>query len=175
MSWFFISGGQSIGASTSASVLLMTIQCWFPLGLTDLISLLSKGLSGVFFSTTVWKHQFFGTQFFLWSNSHLTSQIFSFPVEEVGTACDSWKPWFIFFSFFPVFFLFLFFFPPCFSLPILCSLQDFSSLTKYWTHVLVSESRVLTTGPPEFPLTLLRQSIQVQVQIKVLQLRDVSG
>ena len=50
----FASGGQSIGAS--ASVLPMSIQGWFPLGLTGLISLLSKGLSRVFYSTTVWKH-----------------------------------------------------------------------------------------------------------------------
>ena len=48
---FFASGGQSIGAS--ASVLPMNIQCWFPLGLTGLISLQSKGLSRVFSSTTV--------------------------------------------------------------------------------------------------------------------------
>ena len=45
MSWLFSSGGQSIGASASASVLLMNIQGWFPLGLTSLISLLSKGES----------------------------------------------------------------------------------------------------------------------------------
>ena len=51
MSKFFISGGQSIGAS--ASVILMNIQGWFPLGLTGLISLLSKGLSRVFSSTTI--------------------------------------------------------------------------------------------------------------------------
>ena len=44
MSWFFESGGQHIGAPASASVLLMNIQDWFPLGLTSLISLLSKGL-----------------------------------------------------------------------------------------------------------------------------------
>ena len=52
MSQLFASGGQSIGASASASVLPMSIQGWFPLGLTGLISLLSKGLSRVFFSTT---------------------------------------------------------------------------------------------------------------------------
>ena len=51
--------GQSIGASASASVLSMSIQDWFPLGFTDLISLLSKGLSRVFSSTTIQKHQFF--------------------------------------------------------------------------------------------------------------------
>ena len=61
----------NIGSLTSASVLPMNIQSWFPLGLTDLISLLSKGLSRVFSSTTVWKHQFLGTQPSLWSNSHL--------------------------------------------------------------------------------------------------------
>ena len=47
----FASGGQSIGASASASVLPMNIQGWFPLGLIGLISLLSKGLSRVFFSS----------------------------------------------------------------------------------------------------------------------------
>ena len=64
----FASGGQNIGVSTSASVLSMNIQGWFPLGLTDLISLLPKGLSRVFSNTTVWRHQFFGTQPFLLSN-----------------------------------------------------------------------------------------------------------
>ena len=58
----FASGGQSIGTSASASVLPMNIQGWYPLGLTGLISLLSKGLSRVFSSTTVQKHQFFDTQ-----------------------------------------------------------------------------------------------------------------
>ena len=54
MSWLFPSGGQSIGTSASASVLPMNIQGWFPLGLTGLISLVSKGLSRDFSSTTVW-------------------------------------------------------------------------------------------------------------------------
>ena len=62
MSQFFVSGGQSIGASASASVLPMNIQDLFPLRLTGLISLLSKGLSTVFSNTTVQKHQFFGAQ-----------------------------------------------------------------------------------------------------------------
>ena len=62
MSQFFASGGQSIRASASASVLPMNIQDWFPLGWTRLISLQSKGLSRVFSSTTVRKHQFFGAQ-----------------------------------------------------------------------------------------------------------------
>ena len=59
MSQFFASAGQSIGVLASVSVLPMNIKDWFPLGLTDLISLLSKGLSGVFSNTTVQKHQFF--------------------------------------------------------------------------------------------------------------------
>ena len=68
---FFASGGQSIGVSTSASVLPMNIQNWFPLGLTGLTSLWSKGLSRVFSNTTVEKHQSFSVQFSLWSNSHI--------------------------------------------------------------------------------------------------------
>jgi len=56
VSQFFASGGQSIGALVSASVLPMNIQYWFPLALTGLISLLSKGLSRVFSNTTVQKH-----------------------------------------------------------------------------------------------------------------------
>ena len=58
----FSSGGQSIGASASASVLPVNIQDWFPLGLTGLISLQCKGLSRIFSNTTIQKHQFFGTQ-----------------------------------------------------------------------------------------------------------------
>ena len=69
MSWLFVSGGQSIGASASASVLPMSTQDWFPLGLTGLVSLLSKGLSRVFSSTTVQRHEFFSDQPSLWSNS----------------------------------------------------------------------------------------------------------
>ena len=60
MSQFFASGGQSTGASDSASVLPMNIQDWFPLGWIGWISLLSKGLSRVFSNTTVQKHHFFG-------------------------------------------------------------------------------------------------------------------
>ena len=72
MSQLLVWGGQSIGVSASASVLLMSIQGWFPLGLMGLISLLSKGLSGVFSSITVQRNQFFGTLPCLWFNS-LTS------------------------------------------------------------------------------------------------------
>ena len=66
-------GGQSIWASASASVLPMNIQGWFPLGLTGFISMKSKGLSRVFSSTIIWKHQFFGAQPFLWSNSQIST------------------------------------------------------------------------------------------------------
>ena len=71
MSQFFASGGRSIGASASASVLPMNIQGWFPLGSTGLISFQSEGLSRVFSSTTVQNHQFSGAQPSIWSNSHI--------------------------------------------------------------------------------------------------------
>ena len=71
MSGFFTPGSQRIGASASASVLPMNIQDWFPLRWTGLISLQSKGLSRVFSSTTIWKHQFFVAQPSSWSNSHI--------------------------------------------------------------------------------------------------------
>ena len=71
MRQFFASGGQSIGVSASASVLPMNIQDWFPLAWTGWISLQSKGLSRVFSSTTVQKHQFFGAQLSSQSNSHI--------------------------------------------------------------------------------------------------------
>ena len=61
---------QSTGVLASASVLPINIQGWYPLGLTGLISLLSKELSRVF-SHTIWKHQFFSTQPSLWSSSHI--------------------------------------------------------------------------------------------------------
>ena len=68
---------QSIGASVS--VLPMSIQGWFPLGMTGLISLLSKGPSRVFSSTTIWKHQFFGTQPSSRSNSHICTWLLEKP------------------------------------------------------------------------------------------------
>ena len=71
MIWLFASGGQSIGASASASVLPMNIQGGFPLGLTDLISFQSKGLSRASSNTTVQKHHFFGTQHSLWFNTYI--------------------------------------------------------------------------------------------------------
>ena len=71
ISWLFTLGGQSIGVSASVSVLSMNIQGWFPLGLTDLISLQSKELWSIFCSTTVWKYQFFSAQPSLGSNCHI--------------------------------------------------------------------------------------------------------
>ena len=71
MSQFFTSGGQSIGASASASVLPMNTQDWSPLGWTGWISLLSKGLTRVFSSTTVQKLQFFCAQLSSQSNSYI--------------------------------------------------------------------------------------------------------
>ena len=77
MSQLFRSGGQNIGAS--ASVLPMNIQDWLPLGLNGLISLLFKGLSRVFSSTTVQKHQLFGTQPSLWSSSPIHTWLLKKP------------------------------------------------------------------------------------------------
>ena len=70
VSQLFVSGSNRIGVSVLAPFLSMNIQGWFPLWLTDLITLLSKGLSRVFFSNTVQKHELFGDQPSLWSNSH---------------------------------------------------------------------------------------------------------
>ena len=70
MSHLSTSDDQNTGASASASVLPVNIQGWSPGRLSGLISLLSKGFSGVFSSTTVWRHQYFGLLPSLWSNSH---------------------------------------------------------------------------------------------------------
>ena len=68
-----------IGASVSASVLSMNIQGWFSLELIGLIPMLSKGLSSIFCSTTIQKHQFFHAQPSLWSNSHICSWLLEKP------------------------------------------------------------------------------------------------
>ena len=78
-SQFFAWGGQGIGVSVSAWLLSVNIQDWFPLGLTGWISLQSKGLSGVFTHTTVQKHQFFGDQLSLKSNSHILTWLLEKP------------------------------------------------------------------------------------------------
>ena len=80
-SQLFASGGQSTGSSASASVFPMRIQGWFPFRLIGLISSLSKGLSRVFSSTTVQKHQFFSALPSLWSSS---LSLFS--------SCSDWNP-----------------------------------------------------------------------------------
>ena len=79
MSGLFESGSQSIGASASASVLQKSILSWFPVRLTGLISLLSKGLSRVFSSTTVGKHKFFRTLPSLLSISHIHTWLLERP------------------------------------------------------------------------------------------------
>ena len=75
MSQLFASSGPSIGISASASVLPVNIQGWFPLGLTALISLLSKGLLRVFSSTTTQKYPFFCALLSFWSNSHICTEL----------------------------------------------------------------------------------------------------
>ena len=79
ISQFFTSGGQSIGDSASASVLPINIQGLFPLVLTDLISLPSKGFLWVFASTKIWRHQLLGTQPFLLSSSHICTWLLGKP------------------------------------------------------------------------------------------------
>ena len=76
---FFTSDCQIIGVSASASVPPMNIQDWFPLGLTGLISLQSKGLSRVFSNATVQKHQFFGAQLSLYSSCHIHTWVLEKP------------------------------------------------------------------------------------------------
>ena len=79
MSQLFTSGGQSIGVSALASVLPMNTQGWSPLGWTGWISLQSKGLSIVFSNITAQKHQFFGAQLSLYSNSHIHTWLLEKP------------------------------------------------------------------------------------------------
>ena len=79
VSWHLTSGGQKIGALASASALPVNIQSCFPLELTGLIFLQSKGLTRVFSSTTIQKHQFFGTQLSLWSNPYIHTWLLEKP------------------------------------------------------------------------------------------------
>ena len=69
----WVSSSQQVAKSlrASASIRPKNIQDWLSLGLTGLISLLSKGLSRVFSNATIKKHQFFSIQPSLWSNSHI--------------------------------------------------------------------------------------------------------
>ena len=79
VSQHFVSGGQIIEASASLPVPPKNIKNWFPLGLTGLISLHSKGLSRIFSNTTVQKLQIFGTQPSLWSNTHIHTWLLKKP------------------------------------------------------------------------------------------------
>ena len=95
VSQLFTTGGQSIGVSASASVLPMNIHTWFLSGPTSLISLLSKGLSRVFSSTTVWKHQFFHAQPSLWFSSHIHTWLLEKPqLWLYGPLSARWYPCF---------------------------------------------------------------------------------
>ena len=75
----FLWGGLSIGVSVLPSVLPMNIQDWFPLRWTCWISLQSKGLSRVFSSTTIGKHQFFIAQLSLWPDSYIRTWLLEKP------------------------------------------------------------------------------------------------
>ena len=79
MSQLFASGGQSIGVSPSTSVFPINTQDWSPLGWTGWISLQSKGLSRVFSSTAVQKHQFFSAQLPSRSSSHIHTWLLEKP------------------------------------------------------------------------------------------------
>ena len=79
MSQLFTYVAKILEYSASASVLSMNIHGWYPLGLIGLISLLSKGLTRVFSSTTVWKHEFFSIQPSLQSSSHIHTWLLEKP------------------------------------------------------------------------------------------------
>ena len=86
VSRLFASGGQSIAVSVSASLLSMNIYGWFPLGCTGWMSLHPRGLSRVFSSPTIQKHDFFGSQPSLWFNSHIHTWLL-----EKTTALTTWS------------------------------------------------------------------------------------
>ena len=79
ISWLFASGGQSIRASTSASVFWINIQGWFHEDWVVWSPCSPRDSSRVFSSTTIQKHQFFGTQPSLWSNSHICTWLLEKP------------------------------------------------------------------------------------------------
>ena len=86
-SQLFASGSQSTGTLALASVLPVKTQGLFPLELTGLISLQSKGLPRVFSSTMVWEYQFFDTQPSLWPNSHIPTRIMEKPLTRQTFVC----------------------------------------------------------------------------------------
>ena len=89
LSQHFTSHGQIIRTSTSASVLPMNIHGWFLLGLSGLISLLSKEISRVFSSTTAWKNQFCGAQPSLWLNSNILHDNWK-KLTDYTDLCQQW-------------------------------------------------------------------------------------
>ena len=111
MSPLFMSGGQSIGVSASTPVLPMNIQDWFPLGWTGLISLLSKGLSRVFSSTTVSKASILQhSAFFLVELSHLHMTTGKTIALTIWTFVSKVMSLLFFFSFTFIFIFILFFY-----------------------------------------------------------------
>ena len=98
VSWLSASSGQSIGAL--ASVLPISIQDWFSLGLTGLIFLLFRGLWSIS-STTVWKHEFFSAQLSLWANSYILTWVLEKPLFWLwGPLLTKWYFCFFFFFYF---------------------------------------------------------------------------
>ena len=96
INWLFTSGSQSTGASASVSVLSVNTRCWFPLGLTGLISSQSKGLSRVFSSTTIQYHHFFSAQTSLWCDSHIRTWLLEKPYSWLyGPLSAKWCPCFL--------------------------------------------------------------------------------
>ena len=163
MSWLFPSSGQSNGASASATVL--PVKGWFPLGLTSLISLQSKGLSRVFSSTTYWKHQFFGTQPSLRPNSHICTWLLEKPELWLhGPLSAKWCIYCHFKSCFPVDSLFLlcsFSGLMTFVLCLCSPLFGFSeSIVCFWFMAALCFSSMLT---PSFICLLYTQSYESHI------------
>ena len=128
----FTSGDWNTGASTSASVLPMNIQGWFPLRFTDLI-LLFKGLSGVFFSTIVWRHKFFVALPSLWPNAHYNLWPLGRPFVVAQSCPILWYPM------------------DCSTpgFPVLHHLLEFAQTDVHWISDAIQPSHpVLSPNPP---------------------------
>ena len=136
MSGLFASGCQSIGAS--AFVFPMNVQGWFPLGLTGLNPLLSKKLSKVFFSTTIWKHQFFGVQPSLWQKWSL------WPVTSSVQSLSS---------------VWLFATPCTASFSVLHYLPEFAQTHVHWVSDAIQPSQPLSSTFPPAPNPSQHQSL----------------
>ena len=151
VSWLFTSRGQSTGASASASAIPVNSQGWFPLGWTGLISLLSKGLSRVFSSTTIWKHQFFDTQPALCSNSHIHTWLLERPqLWLYRPLLAKWCLYFFFLVFFFFLFLCLYFLICCLGLSELSYLSADSNYFS-WTGEEDHQSPQLCLSPQNMP------------------------